>query len=236
MRLMALFSALRPLVEGRAEATAVARSLGESSPGLALGLQVYAETCHKLRRDAIEVIHAGTRAAVTARSGEARWDALVEAYFREHPAQSFELNENAAGFGEFLARQAGLPAWLGELAALEWATWRAESAPDEIYKREDESDGSEGPLRADASVVVLRGAWDVAGWLAEEAWAEEPVAGESAVVVWRDRELDACRATPTDEELAAIEAALAGAPRPWGDDEVVGDLHAVGIFVGALIR
>jgi hypothetical protein len=231
MRLMALFSALRPLIEGRADATAVALSLGESSPGLELGLQVYAETCHKLRRDAIDVIHAGTRAAVTVRAGEALWDALVEAYFRERPAQSFELNENAAGFGECLAGQAGLPAWLGELARLEWATWRAESAPDDSFLNKD---SSEGPLRADASVAVLRGAWDVAGWLAEEAWAEEPVAGESAVVVWRDRELDACRATPTDAELAAIEAALAGAPGPWGDDEVVGDLHAAGIFVGAL--
>ncbi|MCY1071724.1 putative DNA-binding domain-containing protein [Nannocystis sp. RBIL2] len=232
MRLMALFSALRPLVEGRADATAVARSLGESSPGLELGLQVYAETCRKLRRDAIDVIHAGTRAAVTVRSGEAAWDALVAAYFRERPAQSFELNENAAGFGEFLAGQVGPPAWLGELAALEWATWRAESAPDDSFKKT--RDSAEGPLRAAASVVVLRGAWDVAGWLAEEVWAEEPVAGESAVVVWRDRELDACRATPTEEELAAIEAALAGAPGPWGDDEVVGDLHAAGIFVGAL--
>ncbi|PCC69554.1 hypothetical protein SAMN02745121_06361 [Nannocystis exedens] len=191
---------------------------------------MYAETCHKLRRDAIDVIHAGSRAAVTARAGEERWDRLVEAYFRERPARCFELNEDAAGFGGFVAAQGELPRWIGELAALEWATWRAESAPDEFLK---ENDGSEGPLRVARSVVVLRGAWDVAGWLAEEAWAEESPAGASAVVVWRDRELDACRATPTEEELAAIEAALSGAPGPWGADEVVSDLHAAGIFVGA---
>ncbi|MDC0721383.1 HvfC/BufC family peptide modification chaperone [Nannocystis bainbridge] len=225
MRLAGLFSTLQPLIEGTADAATVAKSL--AIEGAAEGLQVYAEMCRKLRRDAIDVIHAGTREAVMVRVGEARWAAWVEAYFHERPAQSFELNENAAGFGEFVARQAGSPAWLGELAALEWATWRAESGPD------DPRDSAEGPLRAARSVVVLRGSWDVAAWLGEEAWAAEPVRGETATVVWRDGELDACRATPIDEELAAIEAALAGAPEPWGADEVVEDLLAAGIFVGA---
>ncbi|WAS95415.1 hypothetical protein [Nannocystis punicea] len=228
MRLSALFSALRPLIDGTADARSVAESLGEVvSPRLGLGLQVYAEACHKLRRDTVDVIHAGTRAAVTARLGEERWARLVDAYFRERPARCFELNENAAGFGAFAAAQVGAPGWLGELAALEWATWRAESGLDDLR------DSSEGPLRAAASVVVLRGAWDVASWLAEEQWAAEPEAGECAVVVWRDRELDACRATPTEEEMAAIEAALAGAPGPWGADEVLTELHAAGILVGA---
>ena len=229
MRLAAVFSRLQPLLDGRASAEVVATALyGEPTGQGVIGLQVYAEMCHKLRRDAIDVIHAGTCAAITTRAGTERWAALVDAYFRALPAGCFELNENAAGFAGFVAAQAGAPAWAGELAALEWATWRAESAADDL------GDSSEGPLRAATSVVVLRGAWDVAGWLAEGVPEAEPAGGATAAVVWRDGELDACRATPTEEELAAIEAALVGAPRPWGADEVVADLHAAGIFVGAL--
>jgi len=229
MRLAAVFSTLQPLLDGTATAEAVATALyGDSSRRDAVGLQVYAEMCHKLRRDAIDVIHAGTCAAITARASAGRWAELVDAYFRARPAMGFELNENAAGFAEFVAVQVGTLAWVGELAALEWATWRAESAADDLR------DSSEGPLRAATSVVVLRGAWDVVGWLAEGEPAVEPARGATAAVVWRDRDLDACRATPTDEELAAIEVARTGAPRPWGADEVVADLHAAGIFVGAL--
>ncbi|MDC0670372.1 putative DNA-binding domain-containing protein [Nannocystis radixulma] len=229
MRLAAVFSTLQPLLDGTAEAGGVARALyGDAAARATAGLQVYAETCHKLRRDAIDVIHAGTCAAIVARAGEERWAQLVDAYFRERAAECFELNENPAGFAEFVARQAGTPAWVRELAALEWATWRAESAPDDLR------DSSDGPLRAATSLVVLRCAWDLTGWLEAGAPEAEPDAGEVAVAVWRDRELDACRATPTDEELAAIEAALAGAPQPWVADEVVADLHAAGIFVGAL--
>ena len=75
--------------------------------------------------------------------------------------------------------------------------------------------------------------WDLLEWLAGESPADEPVRADSAVIVWRDRELDACRAAPTDDELRAIEAALAEAEAPWGEDDVLGDLHAAGILVGA---
>lgn len=229
MRLAAVFSALRPLLDGTGEARAVAAALhGEARPREVARLEVYAEICGGLRRGAIEAIHAGTRAAMVARVGEEQWARWIDAYFREQPMRCFELNENAAGFANFVASRAEAPAWAGDLAALEWATWRAESAPDVP------EDSSQGELAVAASVVVLRSAWDLLGWLAAEAPAEEPARVETTVVVWRDGELDACRAAPTDDELAALAAAQAGAPQPWGSADVVDELRAAGIFVGTL--
>jgi hypothetical protein len=242
MRLDAFFAAIAPYLEGRAshdEAVAALFGTGEGAGGSdAERLAIYGGFCRAHRLEAAAVF-VETRACVVALLGEAGWESMVEAYIARHPMRSFELNENGAGLPAFLVEEhaaRGLPRWIGELADLEWWTWRAEYGPDDGDHPDD------GPLRISASVELRPYAHDLVGWLDADERAAAPAPVPGLVLFFRDRDLDGRAERARPEELAVLkmvsdgldEGALARATgmSPSAIAATVRDLRAAGVLVG----
>ncbi|MCC6622165.1 MAG: putative DNA-binding domain-containing protein [Deltaproteobacteria bacterium] len=98
-----------------------------------------------------------------------RWDAIAQAFFREVPTTSRELNAAVAPFPAWLDRRgaeldATLPPWLAALAQLEWerfAAWAHEAdvpGPPSSPERPD-------ALAVNPTLAALEVTWDVVPWL-----------------------------------------------------------------------
>jgi hypothetical protein len=228
VKLRDFFATLTPFLEGRASHEETARALGTSERE-ARRLALYGRFCRHHRFEVLEKLYPHCWREVRERQGDAAWEALVEAYHRDHPMRSFELNANGARLPEFLARhapEAGLPDWLPELADLEWWQWEVLVAPD------DEEEVSRPRL---ASTVELRPyRYDVAGWL-DAAPTERPAAPrlrESLVLFWRDRSGQLRRRTPPVAWLRVLKALHEGhAPDTVAPGETLSDLIAAGIIL-----
>ncbi len=178
-------------------------------------------------------------------SGEAAWEELVGDYlFRAHPMHHAELNENGSELPAFLSREAQarrLPAWMCELADLEWWSFRTRVAPD---APEDQAP-DRGPLRLGATVELRPYAHDLPGWLDEPrdaaARTGAPEARPCVVLFWRDRDFDSRLGEAESLELAILQAIhlqrpLAGVAAHAGQDaleETLADLLAAGVLLGA---
>lgn len=161
----------------------------------------------------LESVYEQTRATALRLGGAAGWDALVEDYFRACPMRHFELNANGAGLPGFLgdyARGRGWPAYLAELADLEWWWWQMLIAADDPA---DDEAGAEGRRLRLASTAELRPyRHDLVTWLdtGEAPAPEGPAARDTIVLFWRDRDLDARRENASEIELLVLKAVNEG--------------------------
>lgn len=218
-------------------------------------LRVYAEFCRIHRNEVLENNFVETRAFVLAQpGGEARWQALVDGYFRAHPMSHFELNQNGEHFPEYLralseADPHRVPPFLAELADLDWWEWVVLVAPDDPSEDpaepEPDHEPDDGPLRIGATVEVRTYEHELLDWLdtPRESRPSSPELGRNQVFFWRDRDLDGRRGAASTLELLILKAVMEGltldeelAARIGveGDElrETAADLHAAGILRG----
>ncbi len=215
MTLTDFYQRIGPLLLGRASANDAAKALwGERAPGLGVErLALYGRLCRSHRFDALDHVYAQLRREVVKRFGEPRWEALVEGYFLRHPMQSVELNENGGWLASYLREGGageGAPAFLWELADLEWWEWRTFVAPD----APQDLPADAGPLRLSSTAELRAYLHDLTAWLdvppAERSG--EPLASKSTVLFWRDAELQVHRANASPEELAILKCVFEGEP------------------------
>ena len=238
MKLAAFYQAIGPFLEGKQGHEATVRALwGDAAPARdAERLAIYGRFCRVHRFEAVDSLYSETRAALIGQRGEPFWEALVEGYFTAHPMHHWELNENSAELAGYLRGEAPahqLPAWLPELAELEWWEWRTRIAPDDPRDREPE----QGPLRLASTVELRPFAHDLCDWLdaAGSERAPAPAAEPTLVLFWRDGDLKSRRGLASPEELQILKAAHEGAPiDPRGPlAETLEDLRAARILLGA---
>ena len=180
------------------------------------------------------------RACVIGAGGPSVWSALVAGYFRSHPPRRLPMHHNAGRFPEFVAGRAeavGLPGFVAEVAELEWLEWQVTTLDEHPAEREE-------PAALQVTPTLHEQAYrhDLVGWLDGDPRASLPVRRPSTVLVWRDRQLIAQRASLGDRDLAILGAVRRGTdllalPRAVGgaQDEVfaaVRELHEVGILRG----
>ena len=240
MKLLPFFDAISPFLTGKAShAQAVDALYGGPQAGEkdAARLAIYGNFCAIHRHEAAGGVHRETKEAVVRIAGEPLWERLVEQFFAAHPMRHAELNDNAAGLAAWLQANGaplGLPAWVGELAELEWWEWRTQIAADDPA---DQTPG-EGPLRLASTVELRPFHHDLVGWLDEGREAGQPAPAQQEVVVlfWRDADLDPLRANASPEELQLLALvhgrAKVDADGPLG--ETLDDLRAAGILLGRL--
>lgn len=244
MKLQDFFSTIGPFLQGHTAHDEAVRALYGSSQGRAevdaRRLALYGRFARLHRFEVVDGMYPHLRRAVLARGGEAAWERLAETYFQRHPMLHFELNANAVHLPEFLqgyAREEGLPAWMPELADLEWWEWQALVAP-------NDTEEDTGP-RISATVELRPYTHDLVGWLATPADARpaEPEARECIVLFWRTPEFRLRRENTSPLELLVLKAvaegltlgdvaASTGTPRE-ALEETFQDLASAGILVGA---
>jgi hypothetical protein len=145
--------------------------------------------------------------------GRERFADVVRAYLAHHPSTEPSVRHLGRAFAAFLV--GAEPAWLADLARLEWARLDVFDAPDASPLTLDELRGvpaEEWPALRFVPVPAL--ARLVAAWPVHELWSDpsEPVApARTALRVWRDGFL--VYQAPIDAvEEAALGHLLAGDP------------------------
>jgi len=216
MKLEQFFAGIAPFLEGRESHAQVVSALygdaatrDDQASRDAARLEIYGRFCRGHRFGALGSTFEETRASVLRLLGEPAWEALVTDYFRAHPMHHAELNENGSELPAFLLLEAsarGLPAWICELADLEWWSFRTRVAPDAL---EDQAP-DKGPLRLGATVELRPYAHDLCGWLEEPrdaaARTGAPEARPCVALFWRDRDLDSRVGEAEPLELAILQA------------------------------
>jgi hypothetical protein len=227
VNLARFFSAIEPFLNGRAGHAEAVRALYGEAKGReqdARRLAIYGEFCQIHRGEALGGVHVETRKEIERLGGEPLWGRLVQSYFAAHPMRHAELNENGAQLAAFLRdARLGLPAWVWELADLEWWEWRTLIAPGGA---EDE----QGPLRIAGTAELRPYAHDLVAWLDSKRETVEPVRRSVIVLFWRDRELAARQENASAEELHVLKLVHEGARPP--DGETLDDLREAGILLG----
>lgn len=241
MTLSDFYRRIGPLLLGRASANDAAKALwGERAPSPdAERLAIYGRMCRTHRFDAVDHVYAQLRRVLVERLGEPRWETLIEGYFRRYPMQSVELNENGGWLASYLREGGageGAPAFLWELADLEWWEWRTFIAPDSSQ----DSSPDAGPLRLSSTVELRAYEHDLTTWLDTPAAerSREPPASKTTVLFWRDAELQARRENTSEEELAILKCVFEGEP-PRAPSlsaaevgAIVGDLKRARVLLG----
>jgi uncharacterized protein (UPF0276 family) len=155
--------------------------------------------------------------------GDERFDGLARAYGRVHPARDPDLNRYGAGLADFVeAGEAGTePAWLPDLARLEWLVHEAWYAPDAADGKPLAVLANLGPQQFEASRAILHPSlrllashWAVAAcWLAHQpdgAAVPDDMRGPGHALVLRARWRVTVRETGAAEH-AALARLAAGA-------------------------
>jgi uncharacterized protein (UPF0276 family) len=145
--------------------------------------------------------------------GGERFNGLARAYGRTCPAQDPDLNRFGAGLADFI--DGDEPAWLPELARLEWAVHTAWYAPDAVADADPRTVlASLSPQQFEASRAVLHpslrlhaSSWAMAAfWLAQQengaAPPAEPAPGPGHALILRARWQAAVRAIGAAEYAA----------------------------------
>jgi hypothetical protein len=226
VRLRQFFSAIEPFLDGREPHEAAARRLYGAAGGMDRErLAIYGEFCRTHKFEALDSTFEDTRAAVLRLRGLPAWESLVEAYFQAHPMRHYELNQNGEAFPSFLANQ-DLPAWLAELADVEWWCWRTRTTPDDTVE-------GNTYLRIAPTVELRPYRHDMVSWLDAEERGEAPRALDVLVVFWREPEtLAGRRENAEPDELAVLQAVHRGLAIPPALDETAADLREAGILIG----
>jgi hypothetical protein len=231
VKLADFYAAIGPYLEGRAEHGATVTRLFDDPMGIdAERLAIYARFCRIHRFEAVDFVYSSTRAAIVDRFGLPEWEKLVADYFVAHPMHHVELNENGASLPDYLrgiVEARSWPAWLVELADLEWWEWRTDSALD----GESDADRDAGDLRLAATVEVRPYAHDLVGWLDADERAPEPEARAVVVIFWRDGDGDPRRENASRDELLILKAVSEGATTDGTNADTLADLRAAGILL-----
>jgi uncharacterized protein (UPF0276 family) len=151
--------------------------------------------------------------------GGERFDSLARAYGHAHPAQDPDLNRFGAGLADFIEGEA--PAWLPDLARLEWAVHAAWYAPDASVDTPPDADpravlASLSPQQFEASRAILHpslrlhaSSWSMAAfWLGQQDQDEgaaapaEPAPEPGYALILRARWQAAVREIGTAEYAA----------------------------------
>ena len=207
----AYLDAMGRVATGAASAEETARALyDDPSPEDVYRLGVHERYRRWYRGSVLETHFDECRGALVASHGAHTWSRLVERYFEEHPPRSLPMPRNAGAFPRFLAgcvAQGELPAWLAEIADLEWLEWLVTSAPNEAGETDEH-----GPLRVTPTLETRVYRHDLIGWLDGDGpralGGPPPV--PSVAVVWRDRALVAQRASFGRLEHAVLAVLAAG--------------------------
>jgi hypothetical protein len=147
---------------------------------------------------------------------ESEFDRLVRDYLGAHPSTEPSLRHLGRAMAGFIRERDGLPDWLADLAALEWARVNAFDAPaDEPLTAAQLSaiDPAQWPklhMSAVRSLEVINAQWPVHRlWLAEDSPAGvQPCA--TAIRVWRRPDFQVVHAPMDRFESAAISSLLKG--------------------------
>ena len=200
MRLGEFFAAIEPVLLGRQSVAEAATKLGVDPKRL----EVYATFCDNHRRDLLAAIYPGVRRALGA-----RWVATYRAFFLARPPREWELNANAEPFVTWLRDEAVAersPAWLVELADLEWWEWAVQVAPGGAPSFSGASEHG-----VTAGVAVRSFVHDVVGWAdAGRSGLRAPPRAPAVVVFWRTADGGVRRERVRAVELLAIKAAVEG--------------------------
>ena len=221
MRLGEFFAAIEPALVGRAGVAETAATLGVDPRRL----EVYATFCDNHRRDLLASIYPGVRRALGA-----RWAATYRAFFLARPPRDWELNGNAEPFVEWLGaevRAGRLPAWLVDLADLEWWEWAVQVAPSAAPMFAGDAEHG-----ACAGAAVRTYVHDVVGWAdAERRGLRAPARRASVVVFWRTAAGGVRRERARALELLAIKASVEG--KRLGEAALAAGVDASAAFAAA---
>jgi hypothetical protein len=124
--------------------------------------------------------------------GHERFQTLARAYVAESPSTHPSLRQAGRDFGAFLAHAEDVPAYVPDLARLEWARLDVFDAPDgavlalECLRARSPDAWHALPLRPIDALTTLRSAWPVHEiWAAERAPAAGWTPATTTLRVWR---------------------------------------------------
>jgi hypothetical protein len=147
--------------------------------------------------------------------GEQQFNRLVCEYLRAHPSTEPSVRHLGRALAEFIRGRADLPAWLADLAALEWARVNAFDAPDNEpltavkLATVDPAQWPQLRMAAVRSLEVVIAQWPVHRlWLDDKPGGLEPCA--TSIRVWRRPDFSVLHAPMDRYEAAAIEKLLKG--------------------------
>ena len=241
MKLVDFFARVGPFLEGKTPLEdALAALHGDASSEDARRLAIYGRFCRTHREEALALCFERLHEAIVDERGARAWQELVAAYFHAHPMHHSELLENGRDLPQFLLENGhahGLAKAHAELADLEWWEWKTLSALDDP----GDADPDSGITRLGATVELRPYENDWIGWLEESPRAPLPIAGQTLVLFWRDRDRQSRKDRVTPIEMAVLKTILDGAPleqppagvarQDWR--ETIDDLRAAGIVLGA---
>ncbi|HEY2105122.1 MAG TPA: DNA-binding domain-containing protein [Candidatus Binataceae bacterium] len=148
-------------------------------------------------------------------TGEENFDRLVRQYLKAHPSTEPSVRHLGCRLADFVRDRGEVPAWLGDLAALEWARVNAFDAPDDeplTMRQLAEIDPETWPqvrMAAVRSLAVVNAAWPVHRlWAEDDPEGLEP--GPISIRVWRRADFHVAHAPMDQHEAAAVTRLLAG--------------------------
>ena len=149
--------------------------------------------------------------------GEETFDALVRHYLKAQPSTEPSVRHLGRAMAEFIRNRDDLPAWVEDLAALEWARVNAFDAPDDEPLTMGNLAGIDpetwpqlrmAPVR---SLAIVNAAWPVHRLWAE-GHGEDPEGqkpGTTSIRVWRRADFTVLHAPMDRHEAAAVNRLLA---------------------------
>ncbi len=147
--------------------------------------------------------------------GEEAFDRLVRLYLKAHPSAEPSVRHLGHAMSQFIRGLDEVPAWLADLAALEWARVNAFDAPDEeplTIARMAEIDSAAWPqlrMAAVRSLDVIDAAWPVHRLWAEDN-PEDLEPAPTSIRVWRRADFHVLHAPMDQREAAAAIRLMAG--------------------------
>ncbi len=198
MKLRGFFEAVGPYFLGAQPLDRTVAALGGVD---GKGLALYGHFCDVHRAEILDGVYPVTKTLMA----PGQWKAAFDAYFKENPTRHWELNANAAAFPEFLRQHSvaqGLPAWLWELADVEWWHFAVFVAADEKIRlrRKDQ---------LHPSLVLRPYTHDVLAAHDSEG-KRPPRPGPVVARFHRDKEHNTVAALASPAELVVIKAIVEG--------------------------
>ena len=174
-------------------------------------IEVYADAYFLRLRDAL----ADDFPKLAQLVGKEQFDQLVRDYLKAHPSTEPSLRHLGRSIADFIRGREQMPAYLADLATLEWARVGAFDAPDAQPLRMaelQEIDPADWPgltFRCVPSLEILAAAWPVhALWAGETA--ENLAQAQTRIRVWRDADWGVRHAPMDEREADAIRTMLDG--------------------------
>lgn len=220
MKLEDAISKMVPLLRGRASLHDTADALGADDT-TTRGLGVYEEIARMARTGLLESMFPHSYEATLRELGRARWEAIVEQFFEEHPERHYLRRLNAGAFVGFARELSDLPTWVVELVDFEWAEWRAE--------RNDAPTSREPGLRQAPSLELRRYQHDLVTWLDTQEKLGAPERRAIDCAFWQDATGQSFRCSLSPELFAALGAVRGSEP---ADAARVLELRDAEILVG----